>query len=222
LRRALVARKGTSQLTAQSVDPGSSLVAVSLGSDLFQTRALLASARGYAVIDRDGKRIGLFVEIVDEGQVAIRHDGTFVWHRRLLPIGTVAKVVPERRLVVLSVDRKALVRSGRTWAAAKEGELEPEMTAVPDLNDRLTPYIPFEEDQQSPESGPSQPRNVDRHLLFIATPSGYVLLEREGAPPPLGAGIEVPDQADRFSVMKVGPSPLPNDARSCAYLEPTE
>jgi hypothetical protein len=206
----------------QSVDPGSSLVAVLLGSDLLQTRARLASAQGYAVIDRDGKRIGLFVEIVDEGQVAIRHDGTFVWHRRLLPIGTVAKVVPERRLVVLSVDRKALVRSGRTWAAAKEGELEPELTSVRDLNERLTPYIPIEEDRQSPESGPTQRRNVDQHLLFIATSSGYVLLEGEGAPPPLGAGIEVRDQADRFSVMKVGPSPLPNDARSCAYLEPTE
>jgi hypothetical protein len=195
---------------------------VSLGSDLFQTRALLASARGYAVTERDGKRIGLFVEIVDEGQVAIRHDGTFVWRRRLLPVGTVANVVPERRLVALSVDRKALVRSGRTWAAAKEREPEPEMTSVPDLNERLTQYVPLEESQQSPESGPNQPRNADRHLLFIATSSGYVLLEGEGATPTLGAGIEVPDQADRFSVMKVGPSPLPNDARSCAYLEPTE
>jgi hypothetical protein len=195
---------------------------VSLGSDLFRTRALLAAARGYAVLDRDGKRIGLFVEIVDEGQVAIRHDGTFVWRRRLLPIGTVAKVIPERRLVVLSVDSDALVRSGRTWAAAKERELEPEATSVPDLNERLTHYVPLAENQQPPESGPNQPRNVDRHLLFIATSSGYVLLEGDGAPPPLGAGIEVPDQTDRFSVMKVGPSPLPNDARSCAYLEPTE
>jgi hypothetical protein len=58
--------------------------------------------------------------------------------------------------------------------------------------------------------------------LFIATSSGYVLLEREGAAPALGAGIEVPDHAGHFNVMKVGPSPLPNDARSCAYLEPIE
>ena len=195
---------------------------MSLGSDLFQARALLASARGYAVIDRDGKRIGLFVEIVDEGQVAIRHDGTFVWRRHLLPIGTVAKVVPERRLVVLSVDSKALVRSGRTWAAAQERELEPGMTSVSNLNERPTHYVPLAENQQSPESGPNQPRSVDRHLLFIATSSGYVLLEREGAAPPLGAGIEVPDHAGHFNVMKVGPSPLPNDARRCAYLEPID
>ena len=40
--------------------------------------------------------------------------------------------------------------------------------------------------------------------------------------PPLGRGIEMPEQAVSFLVTKLGPSPLPNDPRICAYLEPTE
>jgi hypothetical protein len=200
------------------------LAKVSLGSDLFQTRRLLASAQGYAVLDRDGKRIGAFAEIVDQGQIAVRHDGTFVWRRRLLPIGTVASVVPERRLVLLSVDSQALVRSGRTWAAPKPEPEPTEMTSAPDWKERITQYAPLDEQRRSPspEPGPKEPGSVGRHLLFISTSSGYVLVEREGDPPPLGADVEVPDQVIPFSVIKLGPSPLPNDPRRCAYLEPTE
>jgi hypothetical protein len=49
-----------------------------------------------------------------------------------------------------------------------------------------------------------------------------VLLKGDGPPPPLGPRVEVPGQAGGFSVMKVGRSPLPNDPRSCAYLERIE
>ena len=189
-------------------------------SDVFQTRALLALAQGYAVVDRDGKRIGAFIEIVDDGQIAVRQDGTFVWRRRLLPIGTVAKVLPEQRAVVLTVDRQTLVRSGRTWAA-EQTDSKPASKAVPDLKERLTHYAPLEEQQGSPESEPTERRGLDQHLLFIATSSGYLLFERVGPPPPLGSTVEVPEQPVPFGVIKVGSSPLPNDARSCAYLEPT-
>jgi hypothetical protein len=195
------------------------LFAVSLGDDVLQTRALLALAQGYAVVDRDGKRIGAFIEIVDEGQIAVRHDGTFVWRRRLLPIGTVAKVLPEQRAVVLTVDRQAIVRSGRTWA--EQTDSEPARRAVPDWKERLTHYAPVEQHPPSPESEPTEHRGFDRHLLFIATSSGYLLFEREGPPPPLGSIVEVPEQPVPFGVIKVGSSPLPGDARSCAYLEPT-
>jgi hypothetical protein len=55
-----------------------------------------------------------------------------------------------------------------------------------------------------------------KHLLFVSKPSGYELVEREGDPPTPGAVIEVEEA--RFMVAKIGPSPLPNDARPCAYL----
>jgi hypothetical protein len=55
------------------------------------------------------------------------------------------------------------------------------------------------------------------HLVFISKASGYELAERAGdAPAP---GTEVEEGEKRFVVAKLGPSPLPGDARVCAYLQ---
>jgi len=56
------------------------------------------------------------------------------------------------------------------------------------------------------------------YVLFVWTPSGYELREREGDPPPAGAEIE--EDGDRFTVTKVASSPLPGDSRRCAYVQP--
>lgn len=55
-----------------------------------------------------------------------------------------------------------------------------------------------------------------RHLLFVSKPSGYELVEQDGDPPPVGERVEVEDRSAH--VTKIGPSPLPGDARPCAYL----
>ena len=61
--------------------------------------------------------------------------------------------------------------------------------------------------------------NADgKYLLFVSKPSGYELVEREGATPEPGSEIELEEGA-RFMVVKIGPSPLPDDARPCAYLQ---
>jgi hypothetical protein len=57
-----------------------------------------------------------------------------------------------------------------------------------------------------------------KHLLFVSKPTGYELVERGGEVPQPGAEVELED-AGRFTVAKVGPSPLPDDARPCAYLQ---
>jgi hypothetical protein len=57
-----------------------------------------------------------------------------------------------------------------------------------------------------------------RYLLFVWKPSGYELRERTGEPPSLGDEVE--DGDTRLRVTKVGPSPLPGDARRCAYATP--
>jgi hypothetical protein len=57
------------------------------------------------------------------------------------------------------------------------------------------------------------------HLLFISTPTGYELAEREGEPPAPGSPVDL-DGGDRYTVAKVASSPLPGDARRCAYLVP--
>ena len=56
------------------------------------------------------------------------------------------------------------------------------------------------------------------YLVFVWSPSGYQLQERDGEPPELGSEVE--DESGRYRVSKVAPSPLPGDARRCAYLQP--
>jgi hypothetical protein len=54
-----------------------------------------------------------------------------------------------------------------------------------------------------------------RYLLFAWSPGGYELRERDGDPP--GIGTELLDSGHELVVTKIGPSPLPGDARPCAY-----
>ena len=58
----------------------------------------------------------------------------------------------------------------------------------------------------------------DGHLLFVWKPSGYVLVERDGEPPELGAQVELDGERPQ-RVSKIAPSPLPGDDRPCAYLQ---
>ena len=58
----------------------------------------------------------------------------------------------------------------------------------------------------------------DGYVLFLSKPTGYVLVEREGDPPALGAEVE--NGEDTVRILKVGPSPIPGDRRPCAYSEP--
>jgi hypothetical protein len=55
------------------------------------------------------------------------------------------------------------------------------------------------------------------YLLFISKPSGYELREESGEPPAVGAEIETDN--GKLRVTKVAHSPLPNDPRTCAYVQ---
>ncbi|HXV57998.1 MAG TPA: hypothetical protein VD704_09030 [Gaiellaceae bacterium] len=57
-----------------------------------------------------------------------------------------------------------------------------------------------------------------KHLLFVTKPSGYELVERDGEAPTAGAEVEL-EEGKRFTVTRLGPSPLPLDERACAYLQ---
>jgi hypothetical protein len=57
----------------------------------------------------------------------------------------------------------------------------------------------------------------DGHLLFVWTPRGYELRERDGEPPAVGAVVE--EDGEKLRVAKVGPSPFPHDQRPCAFLQ---
>lgn len=60
--------------------------------------------------------------------------------------------------------------------------------------------------------------NGNGHLLYLWSPQGYALVERDGEPPAVGTRIEENERA--FRVSKVAPSPLPGDRRRCAYAQP--
>jgi hypothetical protein len=59
--------------------------------------------------------------------------------------------------------------------------------------------------------------NGGKHLLFVSKPSGYELREADGDAPAVGSLVEVDDREEQ--VIKIGPSPLPNDPRPCAFLQ---
>ena len=224
------------------------------GSDPRTIRATLEEAGGYAVFDAEGKRLGAFVELAADDRIAIRHDGFFVWHRRLLPITDVVNVIPDQRAVVLKVSKRTLADTKAPTSQAPEpssrvAEENPPLSEAwherveryvgpverdadqQDLSRDAAAHEPHDEDMRHPvarEEDPSPPTPAQkdqdtgkRHLLFIATPAGYSLAEQEGPPPRSGDRIEIPGQATSFLVLKLGPSPLPNDRRSCAFLEPT-
>ena len=54
------------------------------------------------------------------------------------------------------------------------------------------------------------------YLLFVPSPQGYRLEQREGPVPDRDEHVEVDGAA--FVVSRVGASPLPLDTRPCAYL----
>lgn len=58
----------------------------------------------------------------------------------------------------------------------------------------------------------------EQHLLYVWSPAGYTLEERAGEPPAVGSELNVGEA--RLLVSKIAASPLPNDPRPCAYLQP--
>jgi hypothetical protein len=55
------------------------------------------------------------------------------------------------------------------------------------------------------------------HVLFLPTPDGYVIVEADEAPPPVGQLLMLENRW--FRVHRVGRSPLPRDRRPCLFLE---
>lgn len=54
------------------------------------------------------------------------------------------------------------------------------------------------------------------YVQFIWSPQGYELREAEGEAPSVGESVEADGKTWR--VLKVAPSPLPGDDRTCVYL----
>ena len=181
---------------------------------------LLDKASGYAVLDLGGRRIGSVVGLTDdpesgERRLTIRGDGAFVWRRRrrLLALEAIQIVDARRRLTVVNDDRE-LEPAGEPADTSDstfgvDGEMSDREDGTHELLRRLDAYT----------RPPERPMSAGRHLWFVSTPTGYRLEDREGDPPPVGSRISEADLPELLVVTKIGPSPLPNDSRACAFLE---
>jgi hypothetical protein len=189
----------------------------------------LMSTAGADLYDVRGRRLGKFIEVVGDGrEVAIRHDGAFVWRRRTLPASRIATVVPEHGecgAVILNVDREGLNDAIKTRAAAEGGRSgDGERQSEEELGARLARYVTPRNGDENAASARSTGESDDatvRHLLFVATPQGYRLVEQDGPAPAALDHLSLPGYDNLFRVMKLAVSPLPNDRRRCAYLEET-
>ena len=92
-------------------------------------------------------------------------------------------------------------------------ELEPVVaetpTEAPARRTRPLPTLVFE-DVREPETSFAC-------VAYAPTTRGYRLVPLVGVPSP-GETIDVPDVGERL-VLRVGPSPLPEDDRACAFVE---
>ena len=55
------------------------------------------------------------------------------------------------------------------------------------------------------------------YLAFVWTPTGYELREEHGLVPHVGETVE--SNGKSLTVVKLAPSPLPEDPRVCVYLQ---
>ena len=69
-------------------------------------------------------------------------------------------------------------------------------------------------------SPPSEPVPSTGWVAFVSSPHGYTLLDRSGALPAPGEPLDVDGVPHR--VVRHAPSPLPGDARRCAFVEREE
>ena len=69
---------------------------------------------------------------------------------------------------------------------------------------------------EMPQASVSEPSEHSLHLRLVPYRAGYELVESPGPPPDAGTRVDV--GSTRFSVARVGRSPLPDDARPCAFL----
>jgi hypothetical protein len=113
--------------------------------------------------------------------------------------------------------RRAAVERREATAAQRESALE---QATSDLRarelqlaERERPH-PLDGDVDLPPPPAPEPPT---HLLYVAR-DGWRLVEHDGLVPPVDSSVEVDGEA--FVVTRIGRSPLPDDRRACAYLEP--
>ena len=77
---------------------------------------------------------------------------------------------------------------------------------------------PHEPERWEPEPRRLDPRSAFGVVAFASTPAGYRLVPLDGPVPSIGDIVEL-SEVGELVALRLGPSPLPDDARTCVYLE---
>ena len=97
-------------------------------------------------------------------------------------------------------------------------EADPDLERLEDENRRLQDEIEHLRGEFTKLKLVESPATATSHLLFVPTPTRYLLVERDGSPPHAGATVELEEGA--FAVAKLGDAPFPGEERPCAFLLP--
>jgi hypothetical protein len=91
-------------------------------------------------------------------------------------------------------------------------ELDDRLTSLRDRLGAVTERLDTGGERRRPDVAP---------LLFVPSPTGYELVDADGAVPAIGEPVELPGRGDRrYVAVKVARSPLPGDDRACVFVEP--
>jgi hypothetical protein len=158
----------------------------------------------------------LAIALAEQHGVELKSDrgfGTGLW----------AEISRRHRSVPAESSEDNVVQLGQARLAPLEAVDErpnPALALVQAENSRLR------EELRRLREMPARPRMVEAperpssHVLFVPTPKGYRLLEREGAPPEAGEEVELPQAGGVFGVTRLGRAPFPGERRPCAFLAP--
>jgi hypothetical protein len=139
----------------------------------------------------------VFIELAGPGaeRIAIRHDGVLLWRRRLLAITAVASVFPERRVVLLNLDRRTL---SSTLAAS----------------DALarTPPSP----QEGADFSSEWQERVARYVFAGESEADQASADRAGAASKQSAESAEPERPPTGEARQPTPEPAQRDQRSAA------
>jgi len=156
------------------------------------TSSFLSGARGFAVRTISGEIVGELVEVVPStstGGLEVVIVKGLLGRRRRLPAELVLGANATERVIILNLGTAS---------------------ALDQLGSRSTAKAPSRRGQRLDDP-------ASTHLCFLPADRGYDLVVRLAALPPASqATIEV--EGHRYSIVKIGRSPLPDDRRPCLYL----
>jgi len=154
--------------------------------------SFLSGARGFAVRTISGEIVGELVEVVPStstGGLEVVIVKGLLGRRRRLPAELVLGANATERVIILNLGTAS---------------------ALDRLGSRSTAKAPSRRGQRLDDP-------ASTHLCFLPADRGYDLVVRLAALPPASqATIEV--KGHRYSIAKIGRSPLPDDPRPCLYL----